>query len=104
MVDGWQFAANLLEEEPEDEGQEPPHDGQGDVDRGALLKVATDAGFAFLPGQAFHVANADVPYLRLAFGHLSEQQISDGIPVLARCLRAARRSNEPRSFDSLFAE
>jgi len=43
-----------------------------------------------------------VPYLRLAFGHLTHEQIEKGIPVLAKCLRESRTSNEARQFDNLF--
>jgi DNA-binding transcriptional MocR family regulator len=56
----------------------------------------------YLPGAAFHVAGADVPYLRLAFGHLDGDTISEGVARLARCIRQARRSNERRGFDDLF--
>jgi DNA-binding transcriptional MocR family regulator len=56
----------------------------------------------YLPGISFHYQNAKVPYLRLAFGHLTREQIEQGIPVLAQCIREARKSNEPRDFDSLF--
>jgi len=73
-----------------------------DVDRRKLAEIADAAGVKYLPGVAFHYANRNKPYLRLAFGHLTEQQIQDGIPVLARCIREARTSNEPREFTSLF--
>jgi 2-aminoadipate transaminase len=73
-----------------------------DVDRKRLLQTANQRGFHFLPGIAFHFENANVPYLRLAFGHLTEAQITDGIPILAQCIRECRTSNEPRDFDTLF--
>jgi len=73
-----------------------------DIDRQRLMERASEKGFRYLPGIAFHFENADVPYLRLAFGHLTEQQIRDGIPLLAQSIRETRTSNEPRSFDSLF--
>ncbi|NOX49664.1 MAG: hypothetical protein GXP16_03905, partial [Gammaproteobacteria bacterium] len=73
-----------------------------DVDQPKLNKLAGENGFKFLPGIAFHYQNKDVPYIRLAFGHLTESQIEQGIPVLARCIREARTSNERRSFDRLF--
>jgi len=74
-----------------------------DVDRTELWRRTQADGFAYLPGAAFHYAGENVPYLRLAFGHLSEAQIRDGIPVLARCLRECRTSNEPMQHTSLFA-
>lgn len=73
-----------------------------DVDRKELWQRTQANGFAYLPGISFHYQNADVPYLRLAFGHLTEQQIADGIPVLARCVKECRTSNEPMSHNSLF--
>lgn len=73
-----------------------------DVDRPKLFELAQQHGVAFLPGVAFHYANRNKPYLRLAFGHLTEAQIQDGIPVLARCIREARTSNAPRDFETLF--
>ena len=73
-----------------------------DTDRKALWQLTQDNGFAYLPGVSFHHANRNVPYLRLAFGHLTETQISEGIPILARCIAQARSSNEPIGHDSLF--
>ncbi len=73
-----------------------------DVDRPKLWGLAQENGVAYLPGTAFHYQNRNKPFLRLAFGHLTEAQIQDGIPVLARCIREARTSNEPRTFDTLF--
>ncbi len=73
-----------------------------DVDRPKLYGLAQEHGVNYLPGTAFHYANRNKPYLRLAFGHLTEQQIIDGIPVLAQCIRQARTSNEARSFETLF--
>ena len=75
-----------------------------DVDRKKLYESAQANGVNYLPGTAFHYQNRNKPYLRLAFGHLNEQQIQDGIPILARCIREARTSNEPRTFETLFDE
>ena len=73
-----------------------------DVDRKKLYEDAQANGVNFLPGTAFHYQNRNKPYLRLAFGHLTKAQISEGLPILARCLQAARASNEPRTFEGLF--
>ena len=73
-----------------------------DVDRPKLWELAQANGVAYLPGTAFHYQNRNKPFLRLAFGHLAEEQIINGIPVLARCIREARTSNEHRSFNTLF--
>ena len=73
-----------------------------DVDLAKLYGLAQSRGVNYLPGADFHYRGADVPYLRLAFGHLTEDRIEAGIPILARCIREARTSNEPVGFDSLF--
>ena len=73
-----------------------------DINGKALLEAANARGFHYLPGISFHYQNAKVPYLRLAFGHLTLEQIGEGIPILAQCIRENRTSNEPRDFDSLF--
>ena len=73
-----------------------------DVDRPKLFSLAQENGVAYLPGVAFHYANRNKPFLRLAFGHLTPEQIQAGIPVLARCIREARTSNASREFETLF--
>ena len=73
-----------------------------DVDRQKLMAMSREHGVAYLPGQSFHYQRQDVPYLRLAFGHLTLDQISAGLPILARCIKTCRGSNEGRTFDSLF--
>ena len=52
-----------------------------DVDRRKLYGLCQSRGFSYLPGASFHFETNDVPYLRLAFGHLTLEQISDGVPV-----------------------
>ena len=73
-----------------------------DVDRPKLMAMSREQGVAYLPGQSFHFQRQDVPYLRLAFGHLTPDQISTGLPILARCIKTCRASNEGCDFDSLF--
>lgn len=73
-----------------------------DVDRRKLLERSQSRGVACLPGSAFHFQGADVPYLRLAFGHLHRDAIERGIGELARCIREARTSNAPPEIHSLF--
>jgi len=73
-----------------------------DVDTKALRPMALEQGVNFLPGQSFHYQRDHVPYLRLAFGHLTLNQISEGLPILARCIQSCRGSNEGRDFDTLF--
>ena len=73
-----------------------------DVDRKKLSEIAAQKGVHYLPGIAFHYENKNVPYIRLAFGHLEDSIIEEGIPVMAQCIRESRTSNESRNFDSLF--
>ena len=73
-----------------------------DVDRDRLQSLADARGFRFARGRAFQVNDEDAPFLRLAFGHVPNDAIRDGIPVLAQCIREARTSNEIGKPTSLF--
>jgi 2-aminoadipate transaminase len=73
-----------------------------DVDMEKLIRVANARNFFFAPGAAFHVDRRTVPYIRLAFGHVPDDAIIEGIPILAQSIREARTSNEARAFTSLF--
>lgn len=73
-----------------------------DIDMKKLRKTAASRDFYFAAGQDFHVDEEDVPYLRLAFGHVPDPLIVEGIPVLAKAIAEARMSNSKRSFDTLF--
>jgi 2-aminoadipate transaminase len=73
-----------------------------DVDRDKLQALADQRGFKYVRGRAFHVGNEDVPYLRLAFGHVPDEAIREGIPVLAQCIREARTTNAPGRPASLY--
>jgi 2-aminoadipate transaminase len=50
-------------------------------------QVAESRGIDYATGKAFHVYREDVPYLRLAFGYASLDEIREGIPLLAECVR-----------------
>ncbi len=73
-----------------------------DVDRDRLATLSEQRGFRYGRGRNFHVGNEDVPYLRLAFGHVPDDAIREGVGVLAQCIREARTSNEPAKPASLF--
>jgi 2-aminoadipate transaminase len=60
-----------------------------EVDRARLQQLATERGIHYATGQAFHPANQDVAYLRLAFGWINRDDIADGIHALADCVREA---------------
>ena len=74
-----------------------------DVDQDKLTQLTADRGFFYAPGSNFHIHGERVPYLRLAFGHVPDDDIRDGIPVLVGCLKECRTSNEPPKFDGVFA-
>jgi len=61
-----------------------------DVDRQRLAALAAEQGVVYARGSAFHIHGEDIPYLRLAFGFASLEDIREGIPLLAECLRQAR--------------
>ena len=73
-----------------------------DVDQAKLARLSAERGFFYASGANFHIHGDEVPYLRLAFGHVPDDDIADGIPILAQCLREARTSNEPPAFTGLF--
>ena len=73
-----------------------------DVDRDKLTRIAAERGLYFAPGSNFHIDGTRVPYLRLAFGHVPDADIRDGIPILARCIREARTSNAAPEFRGLY--
>lgn len=55
----------------------------------ALFAEAGRAGVTFAPGEAFFVAPADQPYIRLNFAALDEDQIARGVATLGALARAA---------------
>ncbi|MCY4129402.1 MAG: PLP-dependent aminotransferase family protein [Gammaproteobacteria bacterium] len=73
-----------------------------DVDQEKLLRLTSERGFFYASGANFHIRSEQIPYLRLAFGHVPDDDIRDGIPVLIQCLREARTSNEKPSFSTLY--
>ena len=74
----------------------------GSIDMKKLLAISAEKQLFFAPGAAFHVDYKEVPYLRLAFGHVPDDIIVKGMEVLATCIANARTSNAAREFDSLF--
>ena len=73
-----------------------------DVDQNKLARLTAERGFFYAPGANFHIHGEQVSCLRLAFGHVPDDDIRDGIPILAQCLREARTSNEAPRFRGLF--
>ena len=62
------------------------------TDTVACEKLAESMGVDYASGKAFHVDNMDVPYIRLAFGFATHDDIREGIPILADCIRNTRKT------------
>ena len=73
-----------------------------DVDQAKLARLTAERNFFYAAGANFHIHAKQIPYLRLAFGHVPDDDIRDGMPILAQCIREARTSNEAPSFTGLF--
>jgi 2-aminoadipate transaminase len=61
-----------------------------DIDMAKLAEIAEERGVGFVPGASYQLHGEEVPYIRLAFGYPSVDDIESGIPVLAECIEAAR--------------
>jgi 2-aminoadipate transaminase len=70
-----------------------------DVDNEKLLRLADERGVRYGVGRNFHFAARECSYLRLAFGHVPDADIGEGIERLAQCIRESRTSNEAVSLD-----
>jgi 2-aminoadipate transaminase len=57
------------------------------VDRRQLAEMAAARNLRYAPGCNFHVRNADISCLRLAFGLPTLRDIRSGIPQLCECIR-----------------
>jgi 2-aminoadipate transaminase len=62
------------------------------TDTVACERLAGSMGVDYASGKAFHVYNMDVPYIRLAFGFATHDDIRKGIPILADCIRNSRKT------------
>ncbi len=58
-----------------------------EADRAALFNMAEQRGLAYGYGAAYHAAEDDVPFLRLAYACPSVGGIRHGVKLLAGCLR-----------------
>ena len=62
-----------------------------DIDVHKLKDIADAHHVLYATGRQFHAANEDVRYLRLAYGYASLDDIRDGVPLLADCVREAMK-------------
>ena len=51
---------------------------------------AASRGVYYTPGQGFSALGEDIPYLRIAYGFPTIEDIREGVPILAECIRAAQ--------------
>jgi 2-aminoadipate transaminase len=65
-----------------------------DIDE--AVRLAGTQGVICPTGRAFNPADEEVPYLRLAFGFPSIEDIQDGIPILAESIRARMKDEVGR--------
>tara|TARA_B110000483_G_C17857200_1_gene412723 strand:+ start:123 stop:521 length:399 start_codon:yes stop_codon:yes gene_type:complete len=72
------------------------------VDLVALKALTAARGFYYAEGKDFHVEGKAVHFIRLAFGHVPDAPITQGIPVLAECIARCRQSNASGQFARLF--
>ncbi len=63
-----------------------------DVDRLKLEALLEKEGILYGPGSAYHVNEKDIPYLRLAFGYCSLDDIHKCIPLVGQAIRASRKT------------
>lgn len=60
------------------------------TDTRKALQLAAGRGVYYSLGQSFSAANEDIPYLRIAFGFPTIEDIRKGVPILAECIREAQ--------------
>ena len=63
-----------------------------DVDRLKLEALLNNKGILYGHGSAYHVKEQDIPYLRLAFGYCSLEDIHKCIPLIGQAIRASRKT------------
>ena len=53
-------------------------------------QLAASRGVYYTPGQGFSALGEDIPYLRIAYGFPTIEDIREGVPILAECIREAQ--------------
>ncbi|MEM7254219.1 MAG: PLP-dependent aminotransferase family protein [Pseudomonadota bacterium] len=59
------------------------------IDMAKFERLCEERGVTYAPGASFYVESTPIPYIRLAYGFPSEDEIRQGIPVLGQCIRDA---------------
>lgn len=60
------------------------------TDTRKALQLAAGRGVYYSLGQSFSAVNEDIPYLRIAFGFPTIEDIREGVPILAECIKEAQ--------------
>ncbi len=60
------------------------------TDTRKALQLAARRGVYYSLGQSFSAANEDIPFLRIAFGFPTIEDIREGVPILAECIKEAQ--------------
>ncbi len=60
------------------------------TDTRKALQLAAGRGVYYSLGQSFSAENEDIPYLRIAFGFPTIEDIREGVPILAECIKEAQ--------------
>ena len=60
------------------------------TDTRKALQLAAGRGVYYSLGQSFSAVNEDIPYLRIAFGFPTTEDIREGVPILAECIKEAQ--------------
>ena len=60
------------------------------TDTRKALQLAAGRGVYYSLGQSFSAANEDIPYLRIVFGFPTIEDIREGVPILAECIKEAQ--------------
>ena len=60
------------------------------TDTRKALQLAAERGVYYSLGQSFSAVNEDIPYLRIAFGFPTIEDIREGVPILAECIKEAQ--------------
>jgi len=69
---------------------------------GCFKALTAARGFYYAEGEDYRVEGKAVHFIRLAFGHVPDAAITQGIPVLAECIARCSQSNASGQFASLF--
>lgn len=59
------------------------------IDTQTIAQLAKERHLLYATGKSFSASDQDVPFLRLAFGHIAHDLIDDGVELLGECIEGA---------------